>query len=435
MELRDPRPPDLTLIDAERPFAERAREILTGGDAVPAAVAPPAGHPRFPLMDGIRAAAALAVLADHAAFASTDWGSWYGRFTVRLDVGVAIFFALAGFLLFRPYLAEFVDGVPAPTFSRYLFRRGLRVLPAYWVALTVLALAGLIKLGPGMWEHFALVQLYDTSQRFSGLNPAWSLATEVAFYAALPALVLALRAEAATTRAGRLRAAGFLAAGLWLACNAFRLVLAGLDRHHTSPLGLTLVGELDWFALGMGLAVASVAYAGDRPRPRVLARLERSPGLSWLAALALFTFASLGLGASGHWGLTHTTLAAMVMHISYGLVALFLIAPAVFPGSGRALVHRLLAHPVVSGLGLISYGIFLYNAPLTVWLARSQLSGMWSGRPFLGLLLATLAVTIPAAMLSYRLIERPLLRLKDWRLQLPAAAAAPRPAEADRPAA
>ena len=58
----------------------------------------------FPVLDTMRAVGALAVLTTHVAFWAGDYqrhGAW-GSFLARLDVGVAIFFVLSGFLLSRP---------------------------------------------------------------------------------------------------------------------------------------------------------------------------------------------------------------------------------------------------------------------------------------------------------------------------------------------
>jgi peptidoglycan/LPS O-acetylase OafA/YrhL len=418
--------------EGERPLSARAFRVLTGGDHVPAAVAPPAGHPRFPLLDGVRAMAALAVVGTHAAFSSSAVNSGAYEFLVRLDVGVPVFFVLAGFLLFRPYFAEHVDGVRAPGFERYLFRRALRVLPAYWLALTVLLLVGLVTLDSRWWEHYGLVQIYDARELLSGIHPAWSLATEVSFYALLPVLVMLVRSERADTRAGRVQAGAWLALALWLGATAFRLSLRELSTGVSSVWFNALPGTLDWFAIGIGLAVLSVWVAGAARRPRALVVLEEEPGMCWLAALMLFVFVSIALGASGHWGLTHTTFAWFVMHLLYGVIALLIVAPAVFPGEGRGLVHRFLAHPIMAGLGLISYGIFLYNGPFVGWVSRWSWLG---GRPFLGVLIGTLAVTIAAAALSYRFLERPLLQLKDWRSVPRSARVRGRSGEAERPAA
>ena len=70
------------------------------------AVAPPPGNPRFPLIDSLRALAALSVLVYHTGYASlASFVAWYGPVVGHLDVGVPLFFAISGFLLYRPFFA------------------------------------------------------------------------------------------------------------------------------------------------------------------------------------------------------------------------------------------------------------------------------------------------------------------------------------------
>src|SRR5947209_19307560 len=103
-------------------------------------VAPPPGNPRFPLVDGMRAIAALLVLVVHTSFLSgADFGAWYGKYASRFDVGVPIFFAISGFLLYRPFVAAHLEGKAGPRVGDYAWRRFLRIVPAYWFALTVLS--------------------------------------------------------------------------------------------------------------------------------------------------------------------------------------------------------------------------------------------------------------------------------------------------------
>ena len=53
---------------------------------------------------------------------------------------VAIFFMLSAFLLYRPMIAYRTGGPARPKFRHFARRRFLRIYPAYWVALTVLAI-------------------------------------------------------------------------------------------------------------------------------------------------------------------------------------------------------------------------------------------------------------------------------------------------------
>src|SRR6185437_9757218 len=93
---------------------------------------------RFPLIDALRAMAAIAVFGTHAAFfAGAEYdGSALGHYTERLEVGVAVFFVISGFLLYRPFLVARLERVARPATGAYAWRRFLRIVPAYWVALT-----------------------------------------------------------------------------------------------------------------------------------------------------------------------------------------------------------------------------------------------------------------------------------------------------------
>ena len=62
---------------------------------------------------GLRALAALSVLLTHVAFASgANSASILGVFFARMDGGVAVFFVLSGFLLYRPFILAHVRGRP-----------------------------------------------------------------------------------------------------------------------------------------------------------------------------------------------------------------------------------------------------------------------------------------------------------------------------------
>jgi peptidoglycan/LPS O-acetylase OafA/YrhL len=158
------------------------------------ASSPPA-PPRFPLLDGLRAIAALSVVVTHTAGLTTFNGEndLLGPFTARLNAGVAIFFVLSGFLLYRPWVAARIEGTRPPRLARYARARLLRILPAYWLALTVLSLwPGLV--GPftaDWWVYYGLLQNLSTSTLIGGLGPAWTLSVELSFYAVLPLYALA----------------------------------------------------------------------------------------------------------------------------------------------------------------------------------------------------------------------------------------------------
>src|SRR3954452_5766357 len=100
--------------------AHGAKGRLAPAVRVEPVVAPPPGNPRFPLFDGLRAIAVLAVLVTHTALLSgANELAWYGKYTARLDVGVTVFSLISGFLLSRPFVAAHLDDRAAPRVRHY----------------------------------------------------------------------------------------------------------------------------------------------------------------------------------------------------------------------------------------------------------------------------------------------------------------------------
>src|SRR5690349_12565701 len=87
-------------------------------------------------LEGARGAAALGVLAYHAAQLSNGHG-YLEAATSRFWLGVPLFFVLSGFLLFRPFAHATLHGLPAPSIRRYARHRVLRIFPAFWLAVSV----------------------------------------------------------------------------------------------------------------------------------------------------------------------------------------------------------------------------------------------------------------------------------------------------------
>src|SRR5262249_19201306 len=159
-----------------------------------------------------------------------------GLFTGYLDVGVAVFFAISGFLLYRQFLVARRLGRHRRLAS-YGRGRVLRIVPAYWVALTLAALYPTL-VGPfthRWWLFYGFLQDYSTTDSSHGLPQAWSLSVEVSFYLLLPLFAFAM---AMVSRGKR-----------WLFVElAVVWSLAILGAIWQLHLGLyTIIGTFDWF--------------------------------------------------------------------------------------------------------------------------------------------------------------------------------------------
>src|ERR1700681_2531860 len=92
---------------------------------------------RFAGFDGLRAIAALAIVGVHVtSLTGAVDATSAGHYFARLDVGVTIFFLISAFLLYRPFVDAHLHGHGAIALRVFWWRRGLRIFPAYWVALT-----------------------------------------------------------------------------------------------------------------------------------------------------------------------------------------------------------------------------------------------------------------------------------------------------------
>ena len=126
------------------------------------------------------------------------------------------------------------------------------------------------------------------------------LTIELTFYAALPAYAWLV---ARLTRAMRLRT--WMAAELaLLAALSAISVLAEFSQSQPAPAWVSgsVLGFVFWFALGMGMAVASVGLAGARPGPRMQMVLRTAPALLWALAGALYRPPSVGQTATSAHG-------------------------------------------------------------------------------------------------------------------------------------
>lgn len=402
-------------------------------------------RPHFPALEGLRAVAATLVVFTHAGSLAGDSRSGFlAQPAKMMDIGVAIFFVLSGFLIYRPFADANLNGEkPMPT-RAFWWRRALRILPAYWLALSVFWFLYAVHpfgfragftLGTDWWKYYLLLQIYDANTTLGGIVQAWSIATEVTFYLMIPFWVMAIRAlrfKRKRTSLGVeiggalvLVAIGYLSRWWFSHSNTLWIHPHGTQGAVTmrAVAFSWLPNQIDLFALGMIVAIVHVWATRTDRIGRLDQVLGKLPTLWWVAAAGLFCVVAYVLGPpafavgykSGYW---------QERQILYGAVAVAMLIPLAFGNQSVGGVRRFLQWKPVWWVGVVSYGFYLWhldwmnrvvNRP-TVFATHPGWHG-WAGTGsgntnFWELVFVGVAAGLICAAISWYAMEKPLLRLK-----------------------
>ncbi len=331
--------------------------------------------------------------------------------------GVAIFFVLSGFLLYRPFALAALRHERPPALFAFWKRRGARILPAYWLALTisvhVLAQDQFGSFGQAV-NVYTLTHSYRSGFTRVGLGVAWTLVIELSFYVVLPLLALVIRSVANRSPDVRVKARVQFAGVALLGVGAvgFRFWFVGRNiapgrsgTWFSAQLAHNWLPSLfDWFALGMAMAIGSAWIAIGGRSPRVISWLGRHPAVLWLGAVAGYAVVVLYVSNTNDARLSQSDV--LVRWIVTGVAAAAVVMPGVFGDQGSGAIRRLLRTRALAACGLISYGIYLWHLP--VWIELTE----WlpSGTPMLLQVTVAFVATLLLAAISWRFLERPIIR-------------------------
>jgi len=353
---------------------------------------------RFGGFNALRAFAALGVVAGHTTITSPITG--LPRFFVdNAATGVALFFVISGFLLYRPFAASLRDRTKVRIWF-FAANRALRILPLYVLVVAVVFMATGGHPGQAVLR---LVRALTFTGVYSGddLVPvAWSLDDEVAFYFLLPLLYLALMAWP------RPQQRIWIGAGIiGVLCVASLVALALLGRDQAIEGGpLT---KFHQFGLGMLLATLHTHWP----------RFQLGPKQLLLAAVGMAAAMSVSTVAYEQRAYVFSPAAGLAFFLLVGMVA--------FSGPAARLTRALSWRPLVH-LGDVSYGVYLWHEPLHHVLFNSGVLSSSYVPGFLELACCTVAL----ATGTYFLVEKPALRIKNRWAGSPRRAAAQPPAPA-----
>ncbi|MDR0535358.1 MAG: acyltransferase [Puniceicoccales bacterium] len=351
---------------------------------------PPSSREHVPALDGIRAIAVTGVILFHI---RPGWLA--GGFA-----GVDVFFVLSGFLITSILTSDIQGGTFS--FKEFYLRRIQRLLPnaTLTVAITILLLTFLIPAGleiltarHGVWTLLNLSNIYThanhgsywgTNAEWAYLTHFWSLGIEEQYYLLFP-LFLFLASRFVKRGVHWFLLVAMLASFslcLWASYNRAGFAFYWLP---------TRVWEL---LLGSFLATAGFSISTPEARKRHFPRVAREI-LGWGGTALIL--ASFFMGA-GHF--VFPGWAALFPTLGTGAVLLSV-------ATGESSLSRLLSTRPFTGVGKVSYSLYLWHWPWIVFgRMRAELidrewdeGAIWGG-------LAGLA----AGVAAYFLVERPMRR-------------------------
>ena len=340
-------------------------------------------------IDGLRGIAIALVVAYHAWLV---YGFDAGVVSQSGFFGVELFFVLSGFCMFFPFARSRFTGSAPPSWASYAYRRAIKILPSYLLALTVFALAYAGRDGVGRTAiayaaHLLFVHplLPHAFQAISG--PLWTIGIEVQFYLIFPALCgLFLR---------RPLHGALLVAGVSCAYRGLVLLTHADPGFYVSN---QVFAFLDLFAAGM-LAAYVVAWAQSQKPHAALSPLATA------GAAAATACAVAGMIAFTHSNAMKDTgdffLWQMRWRLPMAALLFVLVAAATL---SLPVVRRVIANPVTGFLAIISYNLYLWH--LEILSFAQQLS--------ISLPVALLCALAVAALVTYA-VERPLLAARSRR--------------------
>jgi peptidoglycan/LPS O-acetylase OafA/YrhL len=360
-------------------------------------------------LDGIRAVAFLIVFFFHTRNLPFGW------------MGVQLFFVLSGFLI-TDILLRMKEKYPRREFFlKFYGRRFLRIFPLYYFYLALLTalifllpLLDLQGIHPELNKGFlnqiwvSLFYLYDFFhastffERSRFFTHLWSLSVEEQFYFVWPMLIF-------LTPRDKFKQLCFTAIGLGF---VFRIVITLIYRGQVFPFLLTdpqlavnvlPFSHLDAFALGAYISRFEI----PRPRLQLVALAIVVPAIGLLTDFlrkGTLTFAlGYDLPMTGYykevWGYTLLN---------------YLFAVLIYCVARKGFLTRILELAPLRYLGKISYGLYVYHygtiAIMTALFRKYELDySLRSPQMFI----ASFGATLLIATLSFYLLEKPIMNLKD----------------------
>jgi len=398
-------------------FPQKAEVVRPDQKPRPSPFSIPAGATDLLPLAGYRAWAAsfvvvahviLAARVEHAIPVMTPFHS--------LAFVVPLFFALAGFVAYRPFVTANLTGAEPPSAKRYIWKRIVRIYFFYAIVLTAyLVIVPIFR--PDTFKGY--VQLYTLTQVYSpklfqkGLPAAWFEAALFPLYVLMPAFGRAARLIANRTGVSsvrqRVQSELFVIVAIIVVSVVGRtaLVAAQVKGSTSWPIAYA-----DYVALGMLCALANVWARGGGKLPGLVEWWRRHPSTSYgvLVGVCVF-FEWVNPPVDGPLSLNMQ----IFRFAAYFVLVALILVPATLSGPLSWLNRFMASFPLVA-LGLASYSTYLWHQLVLVAIAY-RFGATVDVAYFWPIIVAGVILSHIVGLISFVLIEGPLEQVKELTLR------------------
>lgn len=349
---------------------------------------------RLPSLDGLRAISILMVLGAHA-MRTTNFPEWikpYGEYAWNGNLGVRVFFVISGFLITHLLMNEQAR-TGRVALGAFYKRRMLRIFPVFYAFLLFVLMITIV-----IHRDFSIAEWLSaasfTKNYYLGhwtLGHFWSISVEEQFYLLWPFILTILKTQR------KLQIAAYIV-----------IVVAPILRiaFYVSPW--PWIGDYAFFthcdSLMFGCLLAILVSGDLREHIRnflvihrrfIQAMLIMSIYLTWMLSLhGILGFLTIPFGPTFQSAAIAGLLASVVL---------------VKEGS----LYYLLNRPLVINIGIFSYGLYIWQQFFLYPSNYPDGDLWWRAFP------QNILITFIVATVSYYVIEKPFLKLKNKLVVIP----------------
>jgi peptidoglycan/LPS O-acetylase OafA/YrhL len=333
----------------------------------------------FEPLDGLRALAAIFILFFHSHIACFE----------VLWIGVPLFFALSGFLITRILV---LNKNSQNYFKVFYFKRALRIFPIYYLLLAFCIVWGkLVSADLSQLPYYLFyLQSFIIEREFCHglMQHTWSLSVEELFYLFWPFFLFIFPKKSLLYLS--------VVLGSFSICYKLINLFFFYSQNVEGKALLSLFGNLDSLMAGAILALLFVNSSS---------KLKRADRLFYPVSLLFLIICGLNYYYS-------YTIVKIGTNCAVAFFSFFLLNKLTSQRAENFLLIKIFSYPALVFIGTISYGLYLYHVPIYSFVDSIIYHYKFSINPIF-ILGIKLGLTFIISILSWYIVEKPLLRFKN----------------------